>query len=229
MKNVLIMLCAVLVFTACKSNKAPEEGKQAASAQESSSGSSDLGKGRFELKSGILVSEAEMLGKGNAEMKMTFDDYGKTALTEMTMKVMGTEMVSRSLLKDGYVYTWTIPSTGMAMKMKIENDKFNEKNIDYRNLTDEIRKKYNIKEEADETIDGKTCKVFSFSPGNGMVGKSYNWKGIPIQSEVTVKGGKIVSKFKSLDENPNLPASIFDLPAGVEFKDFNASAPTAAH
>jgi len=95
-------------------------------------------------------------------------------------------------------------------------------------MSEEMRKKLNFKEEGNETIDGKDCKVFSFSmEKEGMKGKSWVWKGLPLQSEMEMQGKKILTKFKQYETNISIPASTFDLPTGIEFKDMSTeSTPT---
>lgn len=231
MKKLFILLSVAFMFTACKTNTAPnsENGETASTEKTDESSTSDVidGDGKFDDKSGILITETDMMGMGKMKMKMTFDDYGKKVLTEMNMNMMGKEVTNLSLAKDGYAYTWTNPAS-MSVKIKMDDNNVDEKNINYKNLSEELKKKLNMKEEADETIDGKTCKVFTFSMESGMSGKSYVWKGLPIQTEMNMAGKKIITKFLSYDTNVSIPASTFELPAGVEFKEMINNAPATA-
>lgn len=226
MKKLLIILSATILFVACKTNTTTNNANGETETTELATSTAATPEGRFDDKSGILITETDMMGMGKSTLKMSFDDYGKKVMNEMTMSMMGKEMHTKSLIKDGYAYTWTEPAT-MAMKVKIDN-KSDEKNINYKDLSEELKKKMNMKEEGNETIDGKDCKVFSFSMEEGMKGKSWVWKGLPVQSEIEMQGKKILTKFKEYQTNVSIPASTFDLPAGVDFKEMINNAPATA-
>ena len=231
MKKLLIIISVTFLFVACKTstttNNANGESSTSEKTNENSTSNVIDGNGRFDDKSGILITETDMMGMGKMKMKMTFDDYGKKVLTEMNMNMMGKEVTNLSMSRDGYAYSWTNPAS-MSVKIKIDDKQVDEKNINYKDLSEELRKKMNMKEEGNETIDGKDCKVFSFSMKEGMAGKSWVWKGLPIQTEMNMAGKKIVTKFLSYDTNVSIPSSTFDLPAGVEFKEMINNAPATA-
>jgi hypothetical protein len=227
MKKLLLIAAVVFMYTACKNNSTSENTKSGTNTSEKTTAAEAVPDGRFDFKSGILVTETDMMGMGKSTMTMTFDDYGKHTLTEMKMSMMGKDMITKTIIKDGYAYSWTQPLS-MAIKVKLE-DNPDDKNIDYKNLTEEMKKKLNMKEEADETIDGKTCKVYSYSMKEGMSGKTYTWKGMPIQTVMNMAGKNIVTKFVSFEENVSIPSSAFDLPADVEFKEMKKTEHTAQH
>jgi outer membrane lipoprotein-sorting protein len=226
MKKIFFIAASILVFNACKNNTAPTSATGETVTTEKATTTDNVPDGRFDDKSGILVTETDMMGMGKSTLKMTFDDYGKKMLNEMTMSMMGKQIHSFSLIKDGFIYTWT-DMANMAMKMKLDEN-LDDKTIDYKNMSEEMRKKLNLKEEGNETVDGKDCKVFSFSMKEGMKGKSWVWKGLPVQSEMEMQGKKILTKFKDYQTNVSIPSSTFDLPTGVEFKEMNVDKTTAA-
>ncbi len=231
MKKLFIILSVTYLFVSCNSNNTTnnENGEKTTTEkiEKNATSDADIGDGKFDDKSGVLVTETDMMGMGKMNIKMTFDDYGKKVLTEMNMNMMGKEVTNLSMTKDGFAYTWTNPAS-MSMKIKLDEKDVDEKNINYKNLSEELKKKLNMKEEGNETIDGKDCKVFSFSMKEGMSGKSYIWKGLPIQTEMMMAGKKIVTKFLSYDTNVSIPSSTFELPAGVDFKEMINNAPTTA-
>lgn len=226
MKKIFFIATSIFVFTACKNSTAPSGATSETAVSEKASTTNNVSDGRFDDKSGILVTETDMMGMGKSTLKMTFDDYGKKMLNEMTMSMMGKEIHSTSLIKDGYVYSWSKDMPNMAMKIKLD-DNLDDKTIDYKNMSEEMKKKLNLKEEGNETIDGKDCKVFSFSVKEGMKGKSWVWKGLPVQSEMEMQSKKILTKFKEYQTNVSIPSSTFDLPSGVEFKEMNVNKTTA--
>jgi len=226
MKKILLVALTACLFTACKNNSAPNNENSTAVSSENTTTSDVKPNGRFDDKSGILVTETDMMGMGKMQMIMTFDNYGKDVFNETKMSMMGKEMHTKSLVKDGYAYTWTEPAS-MAVKAKIEEGKVDDKNIDYNHLSEEMKKKLNMKEEANETVDGKDCKVFSFSMKEGMSGKSWIWKGLPVQTEMNMSGKKIMTKFVRYETNVSIPSSTFDVPSGVDFKEMNIGKTTA--
>ncbi|MBK9330589.1 MAG: hypothetical protein IPM95_15125 [Sphingobacteriales bacterium] len=229
MKNLIVLLSVFAIsISACKNSSTNSEAVSEEQAQSVNTETRGV-EGRYDFKSGILETQTEMMGMGNANIKTTFEGYGKTQLIESTvsMEMMGKKIntSTRSLIKDGFLYTWAVPSMGAATKMRIEEGKFDDKNIDFKNLTKEMRDKFQIKEIANETIDGKDCKVFSFSV-EGMNGKSYVWKGLPIQSEMSVSGHTIKTRFVRFEET-DVPSSAFELPADVTFNEMQAPATAA--
>ncbi len=223
MKKLIMILAVAFLFTACKNNT--ETTEQA----ENTSVIADIkeavaGDG---LKSAIYESETLMPGgMGSSVNKVTFDDYGKKSRTEInsTITFGGKSMntSSNSLMLDGYIYSWQTGAT-KGNKFKLDESRFDPSNTDFSKLSEEMKKKLNYKDEGTETVNGKECKVASFS-AEQMKGKVWVWKQIPVKVEMSVVGKTITSNLKSLEENPSIPAGTFEVPSGIEFREMSMPA-----
>lgn len=224
MKKLCLIFGVVALFAACKNENAEKAATEASTAVSTTTG--DEGK-KDGLKAAIYESETLMPGgMGTTTTKVMFDDYGKKTRTEIKSaisfggKSMNTSV--NSLMVDGYVYSWQAGAKS-GNKFKVDDSKFDPGNTDFSRLSDEMKKKLNFKDEGTETIDGRECKVGSFS-AEQMQGKIWMWKQIPIKMEMNVVGKTVTSKLKTLDENPSFPAGTFDVPADIDFKEMTLPA-----
>jgi outer membrane lipoprotein-sorting protein len=215
-KNILMSLLglSILMLVSCK---------QTANKPETTEASPDVPvlQTRYSMKSAKVTSLMQMPGgMGTSKSILYFDDHGKKEMREniTIIKMAGREMNtnSRVIIRDGYIYTWNIgQKTGNKIKM---DTKFDPSSIDYKKLTKELMDQFKMKEEGTADVLGKTCRVFSFE-AEGMKGKSYVWENIPMKTEMTIAGNSMVSEVTDLQENVSIPASEFELPAEVEFKE----------
>lgn len=225
MKKIIFIAIAVIIFTACNQKTESSSTSENAVAETAATSASDVPKGQYEYKSGILEAETVMPGgMGTTTTKITFDDYGKQKITEtnMAMSMGGHSMntTTKSLVKDDYVYSWSSASKS-GMKFKLDPSRVDPKtNMDVSKMTEEMKARLHLQEVGNETIDGKDCKVFTYE-AETMKGKMWIWKQMPLQSEMSIGGKSIISKYKSFRENPSIPAGTFDVPADVEFKEMN--------
>ena len=220
MKHLMLILGIAATFTACKNNTATNETAEPSSVVADVK-EAVVGDG---LKSGSYESETIMPGgMGTTTTKVVFDDYGKKSRTQLQTAISfgGKSMnnTSNSLMVDGFVYSWA-EGTKTGSKIKLDESRFDASNMDFSKMTEEMKKKMNFKEEGNETVNGKDCKVASFS-NEQMQGKVWMWKQIPVKMEMSVVGKTVTSTLKKLEENPSLPVGTFDVPADVEFKEMN--------
>ncbi len=228
MRNIFLVAIIIALFTACKNNSTDQPGEST----NTSSTSVDVTSAPAEnIKSVMYESETIMPeGMGTTTSKVYTDDFGKKVRTEAITSISfgGKSMntTSNMLKLDDYAYTWSnMSKTGS--KIKLDPSKFDPNTTDIATLTEEMKKKMNLKEEGEETIDGKSCKVFSFSMEQ-MNGKMWSWKGIPLKMEMAMMGKTVTTNVKKIEENPSIPAGTFELPSGIEFKEMQLPA-TAQH
>lgn len=222
MKNLFLIAVAVFLFTACKTNSSEDNNKESSGSVISDA--IDAVTPSDGLKSAIYETEMDMPGgMGKANSKVIFDDHGKKTLTQITTamsfggKTMST--IATTLLVDGYAYSWSnVGKTGT--KIKIDDSKIDPKNLDVSKLTDEMKAKLKFKDEGQETIDGRVCKVGSYSIEQ-MNGKVWIWKQIPVKMQMSIGGNVITSNLKNIEENPSIPAGTFDVPSTIEFKEMS--------
>ncbi len=224
MKKTVLIIGIVALSAACKNSVTSNSSESNSVVSEISEATTN-----DDLKS--ISYETETIipgGMGTTNSKVIFDDYGKKSRTEMTttMSLGGKSMNTsyNSLMVDGYVYSWSnLAKTGNKFKLDASN--FDPANTDFSKLTDEMRKKLNYKDLGTETVNGKDCKVASFTTEQ-MQGKIWMWKQVPVKMEMSMMGKVITTNVKDINENPNIPAGIFDVPSDIQFKEMNIGKPT---
>lgn len=220
MKKICLIFGIAATFTACKNNTSSVNSTEPQSvvSEIKDAVTNDA------LKSATYESETVMPGgMGTTTSKVTFDDYGKKSRTQIKSSISfgGRSMntSTNSLMVDGYVYTWQ-EGAKTGNKLKLDDSKFDPRNGDFSKLSEEMKKKMNFKDEGTETVNGKECKVSSYTTEQ-MKGKVWMWKQIPVKMEMSVVDKVITSTLKNIEENPSLPAGTFDVPADIEFKEMS--------
>ncbi|MBR5936610.1 MAG: hypothetical protein IKZ89_10740 [Bacteroidaceae bacterium] len=185
----------------------------------------------YGVKSGVITMSMDMMG--NEMITETyFDNYGlKTAQVSEGggMMGMGGEGKTRTITdKDGAqirindeAKTATkFPAGGMGFGMG-----GNRAQINWNKLTDEVKKANNIKEVGKETIAGKECTKYTMTVdmmGNQSEQTVWIYKGIQLKNEMTSDFGTFGSTCKKFEEK-DVPASMFEVPAGVKVEEFDMS------
>ena len=97
--------------------------------------------------------------------------------------------------------------------------------INWNNLTDQVKKDNNIKELGKETIAGKECTKYSMTT-EGFQGPQeqtvWIYKGIQLKNEMTSDFGTFGQTCKKFEEKA-VDASMFEVPAGVKVEEFDMS------
>jgi opacity protein-like surface antigen len=97
--------------------------------------------------------------------------------------------------------------------------------INWNNLTDQVKKDNNIKELGKETIAGKECTKYSMTT-EGFQGPQeqtvWIYKGIQLKNEMSSDFGTFGATCKKFEEK-DVPASMFEVPAGVKVEEFDMS------
>ena len=97
--------------------------------------------------------------------------------------------------------------------------------INWNNLTDQVKKDNNIKELGKETIAGKECTKYSMTT-EGFQGPQeqtvWIYKGIQLKNEMSSDFGTFGATCKKFEEK-EVPASMFEVPAGIKVEEFDMS------
>lgn len=97
--------------------------------------------------------------------------------------------------------------------------------INWNKLTDEVKKANNIKELGKETIAGKECTKYSMTT-EGFQGPQeqtvWIYKGIQLKNEMSSDFGTFGATCKKFEEK-DVPASMFEVPAGVKVEELDMS------
>ena len=157
---------------------------------------------RYGIKSGSYKTEMDMMGQTITNTTY-FDDYG--AKTSASVNMMGMEMVQIS--KDGKMYL-----VNKAEKSVQEMPR--QESINYLNLTDEVVKKYKVKEIGKETVDGKECTIYTAEISQmGQTAKTTVsvWNGIAMKTTIDAGGFTMTTKVTEIKEGP-VEAALFEVP-----------------
>jgi inorganic pyrophosphatase/exopolyphosphatase len=173
---------------------------------------------RYGIESAVVKSKSAVMGQ-EVVTTIYFSDYGETEATETAMKIMGRNIKTFTMRKDGYFYTANLPSKeGTKIKVSSIEDY---KNVNFQELTNEIKEKFGIEEKGSEQILGRDCKKYDLTYSNQ--GQEFNatvwiWEGLSLKTELAVMGAVVVTEATEITEG-NVPKEKLDLPAGVKFKE----------
>ena len=176
---------------------------------------------RYEVKSGKVTMEMDMMGQTIVQ-EVYFDDYGAKQATVMDM--MGQKM--RQITKDGSnimiddaAKTATkMPAMGMMGG--------GEQRINFSNLDEKTIKKNRIQEAGEETVAGKTCKVYKYKVmmmGQAVSATACVYKGIVLKSTTSTDFGDMGQKATKIEEDITIDPSMFTIPEGVKVQEMDMS------
>ncbi|MBO5812040.1 MAG: hypothetical protein J6Q97_02310 [Bacteroidaceae bacterium] len=163
--------------------------------------------------------------------KIYFDDYGRKTATvsgnaERSTRsiVVGEETL---MINDAENTATKMPSFGgrggammggMGMGMGMSSNK----PIDWLNLDAKTIKKNKIKELGEEEIAGVMCKKYSYRVnmmGTFVEQLVWIYQGITMKSESETDFGTMGQTVATLEENVEIPASMFEVPEGCEISE----------
>lgn len=173
---------------------------------------------RYAFKSGIIKYKYE--GKTTGTEVLYFDDYGKkeAKYSNTVTKMLGVKSYENTItiLNGDQVINYD-EKTGKATKST--NPAIHafttDEDMDYEEYAIEMMKSLGFEKVGTETVLGKNCDVWE-----GM-GTIYTWKGLSIKSNTKIMGMNINIIATDVQTNVRIPASKFELPAGVEVNTMN--------
>mgnify|MGYP003300914119 CR=1 FL=1 len=170
----------------------------------------------YEVKSGIVTMEMDMMGRKIVQ-EIYFDDYGAKQAT--IMKFQGKKMRAidvkgeNVMIDDENKTAIKMPAMGMT------NEKINFLDKSEKNI-----KKNKIKELGTEIIAGKECTKYSVAVFMmGQVVKQFVWvyKGITLKTAISTDFGEMGMAATSLVEDVEIPAETFVLPEGIKVQQMS--------
>ena len=167
----------------------------------------------YTVKSGIVTMEMDMMGQKIVQ-EIYFDDYGAK---QATVSNFG-GMKSRNIVVDGETIMVN-DEEGTAMKMPMMGQR---ETVNFSNLDEKAIKKYKVKELGTETVAGKECtkyEVTLFMMGQPQKQTVWVYKGITLRSVSKSDFGDMNQTATKIEENVEIPASMFTLPAGVKVEE----------
>ena len=167
----------------------------------------------YTVKSGIVTMEMDMMGQKIVQ-EIYFDDYG---VKQATLSNFGGRK-SRNIVVDGET-VMVNDEEGTAMKMPMMGQR---ETVNFSNLDEKAIKKYKVKELGTETVAGKECtkyEVTLFMMGQPQKQTVWVYKGITLRSVSKSDFGDMNQTATKIEENVEIPASMFTLPAGVKVEE----------
>lgn len=176
----------------------------------------DTPKGKYALKSGIVVYNTQMMGM-DVKQTLYFDDYGAKEAQEVSMEMMGVKMHQVTISKDGFIYTLDMEQkTGT----KVAAPTGLAQNIDFQNLSEEMAKDMELKKLGTEEFLGKTCDKMSIDYKKmSMKGTFLVYKGVALKSETDMGSMKMNLLAEKFDENPSIPSEKFEIPDDIKIME----------
>lgn len=174
----------------------------------------------YEVKSGKVTMEMDMMGQAMVQ-EIYFDDYGAKQATVMNFN--GQKM--RQIKKDGSTLMIN-DADKTATKMPAMGPMGGEQSINFSNLDEKTVKKNKIQEAGEETVAGKTCKVYKYKVmmmGQAVSATACVYKGIVLKSTTETGFGEMTQKATKVEENINIEASMFTVPEGVKIQEMDMS------
>ncbi|MCQ2973774.1 MAG: hypothetical protein MJ211_03060 [Bacteroidales bacterium] len=166
----------------------------------------------IELKSAILTTKIEVFGT-KVVTKTYYDDYGKKQAAIATTTMGNVNQVTKGILNGKETISFDL-NTKKGVKVPTPET------INYINITDEIKEKYQLEEVGEEEYQDRKCKVYSCiteQNGQKVNAKVWIWKGLSLKSEINAGIVNIVTETTEIIENAEIPNGIFDIPEDIQF------------
>jgi len=182
----------------------------------------------YGVKSGIITMSMDMMGQ---EMitETYFDNYGLLTAQVSEGGFMGNGGKTRTItdkdgsqirIDDAAKTATKMPSFGgMGGGM-------GRPNVNWNNLTDQVKKENNIKEVGKETVAGKECTKYTMTMdmmGQSMEQTVWIYKGIMLKNSMATEMGDFGQTCTKFQENVEIKADMFTVPAGVKVEEMDMS------
>ena len=182
----------------------------------------------YGVKSGVITMSMDMMG--NEMITETyFDNYGLKTAQVSEGGFMGGEGKTRTItdkdgaqirINDAEKTATKFPAGGFGGGFGGGRNQIN-----WNNLTDQVKKENNIKELGKETVAGKECTKYSMTMdmmGQSMEQTVWIYKGIMLKNLMSTEMGEFGQTCKKFEEKA-VDASMFTVPAGVKVEEFDMS------
>lgn len=213
MKNLKIatLLLVLSIIVSCQPSTNTD--KQSPDTPEKTS--AKLAKNKYGIKSGIVEYSTKAMGT-EVNQTLYFDDFGAKEATEISMEMAGFKSNTLNINKGEYAYTLDMNAkTGTKHKIIPTGVE-----IDFNNLSEELEKKMNLEKVGKENFAGKECEKYTIDYKDmQMKGSFLVWKGIALKSDFNLSTMKTEMIAKNIQENVNIPASKFEVPADFKITE----------
>lgn len=170
---------------------------------------------KYKIKKAHIEYETQAMGMSIVSL-LDFDNFGSKQVVTAVINMMGMNKTSKVISHDGYIYMLDMEAKSGTKTPAEEGE--NVKNLDFSNISQEMKDKYKIEDLGTEKVSGKSCQVFSIE-NEGAKSKLWVWKNIPLKTEVDQGGVNVVMLAKKIDTNPSFPIGTFDIPTDFTITD----------
>ena len=192
MKNTLV--CILLLLTAAATTAMAQDGTR-----------------RYAIKSGIAKT-VTTVGDSQTEAVQYFDNYGAVECLKQHMDIPGLVSYDYYTITKGDQAWFVTDTDGKKSSKGFENPT---PDLNFLNLTDQVKAKYNIQDLGEDTFLGKKCHKYSYETTQKR--KTVNWtvwvyKGFILKSISKMGRRESIVEVTELKENASVPAEVFDIP-----------------
>lgn len=215
----LLFLAIVLLVVACNSsNKNETENSDKKIAESKNDDKTEVKKGNdeisvkhiYKVESGYIKFKTNTAGI-DMTRELWFDDFGNKQYEENYMLIMDEKHGSKSLILDGFSYSWDLDAE-QGTKMK-----YYAAVTDYEEVSEKDIEKYGIKKHGHEDVLGKEClKVSTEEPVKSNI---WMWNNIPLKTEAEFGGEPVLMEAVEINIG-KVDAAKFTLPDNIEFVDY---------
>ena len=177
---------------------------------------------RYEIESAILKKSSVIMGQTISSTQY-IADYGTKESTESVISMQGMVLSLFTMMKDGYAYSANL-TMKQGTKTNIAKVVGDYQNINYLNLTDDVKKQYQIEEKGNEQFLGKDCKSYKLTvtvQGQTVNATILVWQGLALKATMDVLGTTVTEEVTEIQTGVNIPKEKFELPEGIEFVEVN--------
>ncbi|HAQ65342.1 MAG TPA: hypothetical protein DCR43_05765 [Bacteroidales bacterium] len=180
----------------------------------------------FDVKSGKIVYKLEGTTKGTRTL--IWDDYGRLQydykVTVTKIMGMSNSEENLSIRTKEWMYSIDLEAkTGSKMKVDDALAMTDAMTAGYsdeqlQQTGEEIKKQFDAKDVGTGVVLGHTCNIMQIEK---LKSKVWTYKKITLKSEMAMGGlmGSSTEEATSMEENITVPASTFQVPAGIEIQD----------
>jgi hypothetical protein len=204
---------------------------------------------KFGIKSAIVVMDMKMSTQmpenappvpglaSTGIVTQAFDDFGAQTsfLQEVAMDMMGMHITTHKqtiLKKDSVIQVDLDKKEAIRSRLMTYDDPGK---LDFANMSEDLKKKWNIQKSGTEVVAGKACDVYTFQTDDvaaaagqkrsagqkiSMTGKCSVWNNIGLKSDFLMNGSMHIQMTATkVAADAAVPASTFDVPTGFAVKE----------
>ena len=142
-----------------------------------------------------------------------FDDYGEKEILSQTIEIPGLVTYDGVAMNIGdKVYIFNVQDGKRSDAKRSDHPLYD---LNFLNLTDEVKAKYQVEEVGADEWLGKPCKLYTYvtiQNRRKCTWKAWVYKGFILRSESKIGRRNVLYEVREFQENAPVPAGTFDIP-----------------